>query len=119
MDEFDRFLLMTDSRKKSVLILAQVPMLTRDVLRVHRLKQLGISGDIAKRPGWDTGNKKMAQLVARHPGAKFLDLSHIDLFASAPFYNGELLYLDSNHLNELGSLRFGEAAASQFPWPPK
>jgi peptidoglycan/LPS O-acetylase OafA/YrhL len=118
MESFDRFLSMLDVNKKEVIVMAQVPMLSANVLRVYRFKQLGLPVNVSKSDGWDAGNLKVLAIVRKHPNVRFLDFSKIDLFAQAPFYGNELIYYDSNHLNEIGSYRFGEAVAEHFVLAP-
>lgn len=107
----DAFLSASAGRKQKVLVLAQVPMLENNPQRAYRLSHLGIVIGGAKNPASHTANTKIKELVSRHSNAVFFDFSKEAFFAEAPIYNGVLMYQDTHHLNESGSIRYGEIAA--------
>lgn len=113
-DGLERFLTDMKARNKSVIILAQTPMIATNVLRAHRFDQLSIPVDVTLKPNWDKGNYVIEEIVSRHENATYLDFSRIPLFANPPLFEGELLYRDRSHLNEVGSKLYGKYAAEYF-----
>ena len=112
MRAFDEFLTNAARKHLSVAVLAQVPMLSSNVQRVHRFQRFGISGQAVVALGWQNANRAIKTLTARHANARFLDFSAIPLFATPPFSDGVLIYSDSQHLNESGALAYGREAVS-------
>lgn len=45
---------------------------------------------------------------------EYIDLSKLPLFDAAPMYQGQLIYHDEHHLNEIGSKIYGKQAASSL-----
>ncbi|MBT2294395.1 acyltransferase family protein [Pseudomonas fluorescens] len=110
MTSFDTFLSVTAEKKQKVLVLAQIPMLETNPQRAYRLNHLGIVIRGAKNPESDIANSKIKKIVSQHSNAVFFDFSKESFFADAPTYNGSLIYQDTHHLNETGSIRYGEFA---------
>lgn len=106
----DQFLSDASVRKQRVLVLAQVPMLAINPLRILRANHLGLNMTVSMNDEWADANQKIRGIVARHDNATFLDLSQTPVFAHAPMFNGTLIYSDSSHLNEVGSKAYGEVA---------
>lgn len=111
LTQLERFLSETSARNQRVLLLAQVPMLKANPLRIQRAKQLGLDMTVSMHAEWASANEKVKAIVARHDNATFLDLSQAPLFTHVPMLNGTLIYSDANHLNEVGSKAYGEVAA--------
>lgn len=115
MEALDQFLREAASRNQQVIVLAQVPMLTSNVQRAYRFQSLGLSQtNSSMEDRWESANDQIQKLVANHKNSIFLNLAKHELFADAPFENGVLLYHDSQHLNEIGSRRYGEVASPYF-----
>ncbi|WP_181454293.1 acyltransferase family protein [Halomonas sp. SL1] len=95
-----------------LLVLSQVPMLEGDVQRVRRFNGLGLSRDVGVVNELDSANGIIERLVSQYDNADFLDFSSLDLFKDAPLSGGELIYFDSHHLNEVGSMKYGRMASS-------
>jgi peptidoglycan/LPS O-acetylase OafA/YrhL len=108
------FLVNTQKQNKVVIILAQTPMLTSNILRLRRFKSLGLPVKISFDNKFEIGNGQMAKIASKYSHATFLDLSRAPIFATAPFYNGELIYFDNAHLNEIGSRHYGAMATPYF-----
>ncbi|AZP73100.1 hypothetical protein EJJ20_32165 [Pseudomonas poae] len=64
---------------------------------------------LKKNPNWEKANLEVEQISKKYSNVTILDYSHIDLFKNAPFFEDVPLYLDSDHINEVGSLLYGEA----------
>lgn len=115
LQALDRFIDEAAKRNQRVIVLAQLPMLESNVLRRFRFEHLGLPhSHVGVHPEWRAANRRIAELVARHPLATFLDTTEDPLFENAPFENGVLLYYDSHHLNEVGSSRYGEVASARL-----
>jgi hypothetical protein len=111
LEALDSFIKAAANRNQRVIVLAQVPMLNSNVVRKHRFEELGLPRSaVALNAEWEPANTTIERLVKRHSNATFLDLSHNQIFATLPFYNGVLIYSDNHHLNEIGSRRLGEVA---------
>ncbi|MFI8482995.1 acyltransferase family protein [Pseudomonas sp. NPDC078700] len=108
----NKFISNADNKDKSVILLAQVPMLDKNVQRAYRLNELGFRSDVNVRSDWRSSNDKIYELSKLHKNAIFLDLSKLPLFTRPPFYEGKLIYQDDHHLNEIGSRLYGVQAAS-------
>ncbi len=114
MDAFRRFLVDSEVRGKTVIVLAQIPMLSSNAQRLRRFEKLGIRDKVSLHPDWLQANSAMRQSVSEYGAAQFLDFSGHDLFASAPFFDGLLIYHDSHHLNEIGANEYGKIAVPFF-----
>jgi hypothetical protein len=115
LQALDDFISAAAHRNQRVIVLAQVPMLASNVLRKRRFEELGLPRSaVALNAEWEPANSTIHRLVERHANATFLDLSHNQIFATLPFYNGVLIYSDNHHLNEIGSRRYGEVATPYF-----
>jgi len=114
MAALEKFMAATAKRDQSLIVLAQVPMLTSNVQRMYRFNALGSVKAAQLEGTWQNANRKVEEMVNKYPNASFLDLTSLPLFAAPPFANGELIYHDSHHLNEIGSKRYGDAAAAEI-----
>ena len=98
-------------REQPLIVLAQVPMLTSNVQRMYRFNALGASRAALLEKTWAPANAKIQALVSNHQNQVFFEPTKLALFASPPFANGQLIYQDDHHLNEVGSNAYGVAAA--------
>jgi peptidoglycan/LPS O-acetylase OafA/YrhL len=114
MKAFRAFLTEVDAHGKSVIVLAQIPMLSSNVLRLRRFEKLGIGRQVSLHPEWLKANSAVRQLVSEYGSARFVDFSGYELFANAPFLGGRLIYQDNHHLNEIGAAEYGKIAAQSF-----
>lgn len=112
MQALSSFLDYTSERNIRVIVFAQIPMFDNSVMRVRRFAALGIPITITKNKEWEADNDKVLALVQRYQSVEFFNLSHSDFFKNAPFRDGELIYQDSHHLNEIGSRSFGLFSAA-------
>lgn len=112
MTAFSNFLEQTTKRNVRVIVLAQVPMFDVSLLRVRRFEALGLPSNVSEDKDWRQANAKVAAIVSQYKGAEFIDLSGSEFFADAPFLQGQLIYMDNSHLNEIGARAYGMFAAS-------
>lgn len=99
---------------KQVTVLWQVPMLSSNVQRLRRFEALGFHRGIQIDKQSREANQRVAAIAAQYPNVRFLDFSKEDLFLHLPFYQGNLVYSDSSHLNEIGSIQYADLAIGQF-----
>lgn len=99
---------------KQVTVLWQVPMLSSNVQRLRRFEALGFHRGIQIDKQSREANQRVAAIAAQYPNVRFLDFSKEDLFLHLPFYQGNLVYSDSSHLNEIGSIKYADLAIGQF-----
>lgn len=111
---FQSFLDDATAANKQVVILGQVPMFRSDVQRVRRFRELGLPATLALNEEWRAANHKVALLAAGRVGVHFVDFSNSSFFADAPYEQGELIYQDNHHLNEIGARRYGHFAGGQL-----
>lgn len=114
MKAFHSFLADADVHGKKVIVLAQIPMLSSNVLRLRRFEKLGIGHQVSFDPEWLQANSAVRKIVSEYESARFVDFSGYELFANAPFFGGRLIYHDNHHLNEIGADEYGKIAASVF-----
>lgn len=114
MKAFRAFLADADAHGKSVIVLAQIPMLSSNILRLRRFEKLGIGHQVLLHPEWLQANSAVRQIVSEYGSARFLDFSGYELFANAPFFGGRLIYFDNHHLNEIGADEYAKIAARSF-----
>ncbi len=95
---------------KTLVVLSQVPELSRNPLRAYRFDFLGLDSK-ASRGQTESNAVRAANRVMAGLGAiEFVNLSGLALFESPPIFRGELTYFDDHHLNEVGATRYAEQA---------
>lgn len=106
----NRFLQDTQGQMQRVIVLGQLPMLRRNPVRTLRMDSLGIPTDNSVTAEARDANAVIEAAVRDFPHVTFADFSASPPFASPPFFDHELIYMDRHHLNEIGSLRYAQAA---------
>lgn len=114
LDALETFLHDASRQGKTIIVLAQVPMLVSNPLRLRRFHELGMPVQVVENDSWRSANATIKQIASSMPGVAFIDMSGAELFKQAPYYKGSLMYLDNHHLNQIGSREYGHIAASQF-----
>lgn len=109
---FQNFLQDAYAAKKKVLVLAQIPMFDSNVLRIRRFTELGLSAPLKPNREWQSANRAVERMVNKIPGAQFMDFSRSGFFATAPYQDGQLIYQDRHHLNEVGARRYWQYASA-------
>ncbi|MBU0877801.1 MAG: acyltransferase [Gammaproteobacteria bacterium] len=99
---------------KKVIVFGQIPMFDGNLLRARHFETLGLPAAVHEDAEWRNANKQIKELVTKFPDVHFVDYSASTFFASAPFDNGELMYMDAHHLNETGAMNYGRYAASDL-----
>lgn len=109
---FQRFLQDATAAKKQVVVLAQIPMFDSNVLRIRRFSELGLPVLLKQNVEWKSANKAVENMVAEFPNAQFMDFSGSGIFATAPYHEGQLIYQDRHHLNEIGARQYWQYASA-------
>lgn len=112
INSFQKFLQDATTAKKQVVVLAQVPMFDSNVLRIRRFTELGLPAPLKLNSEWKPANKSVEDMVAEIPGVQFMDFSGSVFFATAPYHEGQLIYQDRHHLNEIGARRYWQYASA-------
>ncbi|USD64185.1 acyltransferase [Vibrio sp. SCSIO 43136] len=104
------FLDSTKERGQTVIILPQVPLFKSNIMRINRFEQLGLPLKIERNEDWIKANNTIKEISGRYNNVKYVELSELRLFQEVPYYEGELIYFDNSHLNEVGAVKYGELA---------
>lgn len=99
---------------KRIFVLSQVPNFKHNVERERRFEKLGLPSHNSRSHGYQLGNSKINALAKHHENVKWLSLSDLAVFDSAPWHQGRLMYSDAHHLNEFGARIYAVEAASRF-----
>ncbi|GLO47636.1 hypothetical protein PPUN109347_42000 [Pseudomonas putida] len=110
MRQLDGFISRAAERKQQVLVLAQVPMLSSNPQRIYRANSIGLRLPVSVNSEWAGANAKVKRLVSKYSNVTFLDLTDNPFFFDAPLQDHTLIYQDTNHLNKVGSQRYGVMA---------
>jgi peptidoglycan/LPS O-acetylase OafA/YrhL len=102
---------MGDGRR--VYVLSQVPELSRNPMRMHRFAGLGLPHQVSFNPAYVQANAAMASTVEQG-GAKFINLDRLEVFRNAPYLDGQLIYMDESHLNQLGVEAYAHQAKARI-----
>ncbi len=110
----DNFLADVNTSGKSIFLLAQIPQLELDIQRLRIFERLGFPVQTKLIQSWETANQKVAAITDKYSNTIFLDFTALPFFDNAPFYDGDLMYFDESHLNEVGSAKYGEMVVPYF-----
>jgi hypothetical protein len=102
------FLRVAEKRRQNVWVLAQIPKLVRNPLRQIRLQHLGIASPMILGEDWVIANHKIASEVRRYSNVRWFDPYESHLFVTPPFDGDVFIYHDDHHLNEVGSIKYGD-----------
>ena len=102
------FLQAAEKRHQNVWVLAQIPKLVRNPVRQIRFQHLGIASPMILGEDWKIANHKIANEVKRYSSIRWFDPIESSLFLTPPFDGDVFIYHDDHHLNELGSIKYGD-----------
>jgi hypothetical protein len=94
---------LNNNDEKRIIVFSQVPRFNRNVIRIRRFLELGFSDNFTRDERYQTANKSIEEITKKYANVEFLWLDEITLFDDAPFYQGELIYIDAHHINEVGA----------------
>ncbi|MFL1455737.1 SGNH hydrolase domain-containing protein [Marinobacter sp. GN3S48] len=101
-------------RDKRIVILSQVPRFNRDVSRIQRFEKLCLPSHIERDRSYQVANRELAELAKSHTNVEFKALDSLNVFDQAPSHQGNLIYIDEHHINEVGARRYVKAAVNSF-----
>lgn len=97
--------------KQPVFIISQEPLLKKHPIRSLKFEHLGLpSKPMTIDPGYITANNTLMDIAKNSKSTKFLELNTLPMFNTAPIYNGELMYYDEHHLNEVAAIEYAKQA---------
>jgi len=102
------FLQIAEKRHQNVWVLAQIPKLVRNPVRQIRLEYLGLAAPTILGEDWMIANHKLASEVKRYSNVRWFDPYDSGLFKTPPFDGDMFIYHDHHHLNEVGSIKYGD-----------
>ncbi|MCB5363237.1 acyltransferase [Pusillimonas sp. CC-YST705] len=115
MQALEDYLAYLKERDVRVVVLGQVPMLSSNVIRMHRFAQLGLPRQPVKVLSTGQSDKQISDLIAAYENARFVQAADFGLFSSPPIHAGEYIYMDSHHLNESGARLYAQELEKIFP----
>jgi peptidoglycan/LPS O-acetylase OafA/YrhL len=99
---------------KEVYLIAQVPLLSQNPSRALRFKELGLPYSIEVDTSYQLGNEKLRFYAEKYTGISFLEFESSGFFSRMPFYKGDLIYLDKDHLNQVGAESYARVVLPYF-----
>jgi peptidoglycan/LPS O-acetylase OafA/YrhL len=111
---FELFLIQAEQKNQKIIVMAQIPILDGNPIRSVRFRHLGLADNTVKTRDTLKSNKIIEKLLVRFTNAQYLDYTGSIFFNELPFYEGEAIYMDSHHLNEIGSKAYGKAVAADL-----
>ncbi|MDO9616051.1 MAG: acyltransferase family protein [Pseudomonas sp.] len=99
---------------KKIYLIAQVPLLSQNPLRALRFKELGLPYGIEVDTSYQLGNEELRFYAEKYAGIYFLKFENSGFFSKVPFYKGDLIYLDKDHLNQVGAENYARVVLPYF-----
>jgi hypothetical protein len=94
-----------------IYVMEQIPMLRKNPQRAHRFQSIGLTGSrIDFAPTYNQANAELQSIASSQPSIATLNFEASRFFKHAPFADGNLIYMDEHHLNEIGSKRYANVA---------
>lgn len=95
----------------TIYILSQEPLLNYHPQRSRRFEYLGVDASIGLDKRYLSANNLLRDLSAsENKKIKFIELDEINLFKRTPYWNGELIFYDTHHINEVGAKEYAKQA---------
>ena len=92
----------------------QIPKLEKEPDRIKRFHNLGLLSEQTLDQEYLFGNDRLLNLISNFSNVQAFGLSEESLFESVPVYDDQIIYLDSHHLNEVGSILYAKFSESQL-----
>ncbi|MHC8367860.1 acyltransferase family protein [Pseudomonas sp. ZT5P21] len=99
---------------KKIYLMAQEPRLAQNPLRALRFRDIGLPFNVGIDNSYLNANIRLKGYAEKYKGVTYLNFERSGFFTIAPFFNGELIYLDEHHLNKIGAEKYSEAARNEF-----
>jgi len=114
LDVFDNFLDDAQTKNLSIFVIAQIPMLTSNPVRLHRFNELNLPTRTSLNISWKGSNEIIRKITKKYSRVTFIDFSDSAFFQHVPFHKNKLIYQDTHHLNEFGSKKYGQFIGRKF-----
>lgn len=99
-------------------MISQVPMLNKNPMRNQRFNALGLGlglgGFAARNNDYLSANRVLENIAADLYATSYLSLDDLAMFKEIPIYQGDLIYYDENHINEIGAMVYARLASQIF-----
>lgn len=112
--DLESFLHEHASADHPVYLMGQEPLFDRNPMRSHRFLSIGVPAFVNLSDKFIEANKKLYELAVELPNVIYWDPMRIPIFRGAPFLEGELIYYDEHHLNEIGVKEYARQSVSNF-----
>ncbi|MFM5287229.1 acyltransferase family protein [Aeromonas veronii] len=101
----------SNNQQKKFLLLSQIPKLKNEPERVKRFQNIGLANRSELDQEYIIGNKRQEKLAGDFSNVIFIKLHELPMFNSVPMYEGNVIYMDSHHLNEFGVKLYAKDSA--------
>lgn len=99
--------------KQKVLFISDYPTLDKNPARTNSI--INIDNNIKYKIKYPKIDKGLVDIITNNQNARIVDLSEdLQYFKDAPFRNDTLIYYDSSHLNEYGSISYANYSGDLF-----
>jgi peptidoglycan/LPS O-acetylase OafA/YrhL len=95
-------------------LISQVPMLNKNPMRNQRFNALGLGGLAGRNNDYLSANRVLENIAGDCCKAAYLKLDDLDMFKQIPIYQGDLIYYDESHMNEIGAMNYARLASRTF-----
>lgn len=96
------------NQNKEFIFFLQIPKLAKDPDRVKRFHRIGLLSEQTLDQEYVFGNDRLMVGLNNFSNVRVVDLTELSLFDSVPVYDDKIIYLDSHHLNEVGSILYSK-----------
>lgn len=96
--------------KAEVNVISQEPRLKRNPLRKQRFNMFPFKGETELNVEYVVANDYLKSLSNNRARVNYLELDNLQLFDDVPYWNGELIYYDEHHINEVGAKEYAKQA---------
>lgn len=107
-DVLNKFFDSAEAKGQRIWVLAQIPKLTKSPARLMRLRYWGLEVQSVLDNDSSVANIKLSLIIKNHPSINMYDPARSKFLQTPPFYEGDLVYHDDHHLNEIGSSHYGQ-----------
>lgn len=98
----NNFLQEVSPRYNQIIIMAQLPQFSGNVLRQYRFNSLNLPRENTMLTKSFLANEELLKISSNYKNVTLVDVTDHEVFQNAPFYNGKLFYDDDHHINDLG-----------------
>ncbi|GAA3706746.1 acyltransferase family protein [Oceanisphaera sediminis] len=95
-------------------VISQEPRLSRNPLRARRFEYLGFNSVVEVNPSYKKANHILEDKCGQYVNLSLLDLTGLKVFELPPFYQGDMVYYDEHHINEVASKIYAKQALTTF-----